>query len=142
LLHNPQELSMKTAYLILGTALALSAAALAGPGSTALTPDGRGEATQRGHTDEAAETDSKDSSMAQDKQAGQVTTTVRNGDNLASVIQSGDSGPVAKRIEIRPGYTKLEQRSGNSRSVIVQSNDPANLPLDQLPPALREVLRP
>ena len=133
---------MKTAYLILGTALALSAAALAGPGSTALSADSRNETTQSGYTGKAAETDRKDSSMAQDKDAGQVTTTVRNGDNLASVTQSGTSGPLAKRVETKPGYTELEQRSGSSHSIIVQSNDPANLPLDKIPPALRELLRP
>ena len=131
---------MKPAYLILGTALALSAAALAGPGSTARSPDSSVSATQSGHPGKAAETNRKDDSMA-DEDSGQVTTTVRNGDNLASVTQSGDPGGVVKRVETRPGYTKLEQRSGNSRSVIVQSNDPADLPLDQFPRAFRELFR-
>jgi len=79
--------------------------------------------------------------MTQDRNSGQVTTTVRNGNNLVSVTQSGDPTDVVRRVEKRAGYTKLEQRSGNSRSVIVQSNNPADLPLDQIPPVFRDLFR-
>jgi len=92
-------------------------------------------------SDKAAEADRKDRGMTQEENSGQGTTTVRNGDSFASVTQSGDPATVERRIEKRPGYTKLEQRSGSSRSVIVQSNDPADLPLDQFPHAFRELFR-
>ncbi|MDQ3813903.1 MAG: hypothetical protein M3347_08125 [Armatimonadota bacterium] len=129
---------MKAAYLILATALALGAAALAEPGSPTRNPDGN-DATQSGRSGRTAETDRTDD-VATREASGQVTTTVRNGDNLASVTQSGDPGRVVRRVEAKPGYTKVEQRSGNSRSVIVQSNDPAGMPLDKVPPALRDLL--
>ena len=131
---------MKAAYLILGTAIALSAVALAGPGTTVQSPDSSVSATQSGRPGKAAETDRKDNAMAPEN-SGRVTTTVRNGDSLASVTQSGDPATVERHVEKRPGCTKLEQRSGNSRSVIVQSNDPADLPLDQFPRAFRELFR-
>ena len=132
---------MKAAYLVLATALALSAAALAGPGSVPCGSD-RVTATQRSVcSDKAAEADRKDHGMPQEENSGQVTTTVRNGDSLASVTQSGDPATVERHVEKRPGYTKLEQRSGSSRSVIVQSDDPADLPLDQLPRPFRELFR-
>ncbi len=66
---------------------------------------------------------------------------MHDGDNLASVTRSGGPRLVAKQVETRPGHTKLELRSGNSRSVIVQSSDPADLPLDKIPPAFRDLLR-
>ena len=131
---------MKAAYLVFGTALALSAAALAGPGS-APCGSGRVTTTQSVCSDKAAEADRKDRGMTQEENSGQGTTTVRHGDSFASVTQSGDPATVERRIEKRPGYTKLEQRSGSSRSVIVQSNDPADLPLDQFPHAFRELFR-
>jgi hypothetical protein len=131
---------MKAAYLVLGTALALSAAALAGPRSETRSPDSV-PATQSERLDKAAEADRKDRGMTQEESSGQVTTTVRNGDSFASVTQSGDPATVERHIEKRPGYTKLEQRSGSSRSVIVQSDDPADLPLDQFPRAFRELFR-
>ena len=132
---------MKAAYLVLGTALALSAAALAGPGSVPCGSD-RVTATQRSVcSDKAAEADRKDRGMTQEESSGQGTTTMRNGDSFASVTQSGDPATVERRIEKRPGYTKLEQRSGSSRSVVVQSDNPADLPLDQFPRAFRELLR-
>lgn len=132
---------MKTAYLILGTALALSAAAIAGPGSTVRSPDSSASATQNGHSSTAAETGRKDNGMVQDNDSAEVTTTVRNGGNLASVTQSGDPTSVVKRVEKRPGYTRLEQHSGTNSSVIVQSDDLADLPLDKIPPALRGWLK-
>ncbi len=55
-----------------------------------------------------------------------VSTTVRNGNSFATVTQSGDSATAVKRIEKRPGYTRIEQKSGNSSSVVVQSSDPAD----------------
>ncbi len=125
---------MKTAYLILGTVIALSAAALAQSGITVRSPDSV-------HPSTAAAADSREKSMTYDRGSGRVTTTVRNGDNFATVTQSGDPESVVKRVETRPGYTKLEQRSGTSRSVIVQSNDPADLPLDQFPRAFRDLFR-
>jgi hypothetical protein len=131
---------MKTAYLILGTAIALSAAALAGPGTTVRRPDSLAGAAHSASTSKGTDTGREDS-MIQDRNSGQVTTTVRNGNNLASVTQSGDPTDVVRRVEKRAGYTKLEQRSGNSRSVIVQSNNPADLPLDQIPPVFRDLFR-
>ena len=62
-----------------------------------------------------------------DERSDRVTTTVRNGDNYASVTQSGDPETVVRRVEKRPGYTRLEQRSGNSHAVVVQSDDVADL---------------
>jgi hypothetical protein len=132
---------MKTAYLVLGTAIALSAAALAGSGPPARGPDGSVDTTHNAHPDAAAETGRTDDGMAQGDDSGRVTTTVRNGGNLASVTQSGNPETVVKRIEKRPGYTRLEQRSGNSSAVIVQSNNVADLPLDKIPPAFREFSR-
>ncbi len=34
-------------------------------------------------------------------------------------------GTIERQIERRPGYTRVEQRSGNSRTTVVQSSDPA-----------------
>ena len=127
---------MKAAYLALATALAVSAVASARPGSAPLSPDSA--TTQSERPGRAAGTARND--HTQDESSGQVTT-VRNGDSLASVTQSGDPATVERHVEKRPGYTKLEQRSGSSRSVIVQSDNPADLPLDQFPRAFRELLR-
>jgi hypothetical protein len=76
---------------------------------------------------------------AEDKMA---TTTVRNGNNFATVTQSGDPATTVKKVEKRPGYTRIEQQTGNSRSVIVQSSDPADMPkMDfRMRPDLRERL--
>jgi hypothetical protein len=75
-----------------------------------------------------------------------VTTTVRNGNSLATVTQSGDPATVTRKVEKRPGYTRIEQNSGNSRSVVVQSSNPADLPdmedLEKnLPPEIRNMLK-
>ena len=75
-----------------------------------------------------------------------VTTTVRNGDSVATVTQSGDPATTVKKVEKRPGYTRLEQKSGNSSSVVVQSQSPADLkdmkmPGD-LPPEFRDMIPP
>ena len=130
---------MKAAYLALAAALALSAVALARPGSAPLNPDSA--TTQSERPGRAAGTARNDHGVTQDENSGQVTTTVRNGDSLTSVTQSGDPATVERHVEKRPGYTKLEQRSGSSRSVIVQSDNPADLSLDQFPRAFRELFR-
>ena len=84
------------------------------------------------------------------------TTTVTNGNNSATVTQSGDPATTTRKVEKRPGYTRIEQQSGGSRSVVVQSNDPADMPtmkrpknfpgfsqefLDQLPPEARDLFK-
>ena len=61
------------------------------------------------------------------------TTTVTNGNNFASVTQSGDPATTTRKIEKRPGYTRIEQQSGGNRSVVVQSNDPADMPKMKMP---------
>ena len=76
-----------------------------------------------------------------------VTTTVRNGNSVATVTQSGDPATTVKKVEKRPGYTRIEQQSGNSRSVVVQSQNPADWPKDlnmsgDLPPAFRDMIPP
>src|SRR4249920_2800683 len=72
-----------------------------------------------------------------------VTTTVRNGNSISTVTQSGDPAKVTKHVEKRPGYTRIEQQSGNSRSVVVQSSNPADMPkmpnFDKLPKELRDM---
>ena len=73
-----------------------------------------------------------------------VKTTVRNGNSVASVSQSGDPAKATKTIETRPGYTRIEQKSGGNRSLVIQSTDPkdaARMPgLERLPKELRELL--
>ena len=84
------------------------------------------------------------------------TTTVTNGNNFASVTQSGDPATTTRKVEKRPGYTRIEQKSGGNRSVVVQSNDPADMPrmkmpknfpgfgqefLDTLPPEARDLFK-
>ena len=76
-----------------------------------------------------------------------VTTTVRNGNSVATVTQSGDPATTVKKVEKRPGYTRIEQQSGNSRSVVVQSQNPADWPKDMkmpgdLPPEFRDMIPP
>lgn len=115
---------MKAAYLILGAALALSAAAIAGPGSTDRVSDSSAP-HDSGKPGKAAENGRMEDRL--DERSDRVTTTVRNGDNYASVTQSGDPETVVRRVEKRPGYTRLEQRSGNSHAVVVQSDDVADL---------------
>src|SRR3954470_13736644 len=100
---------MKTAYLVLGTAIALSAAALAGSGPPARGPDGSVETTHNAHPDAAAETGRRDDGMAQGDDSGRVTTTVRNGGNLASVTQSGNPEPDENRSEKRHRHTPRER---------------------------------
>lgn len=117
---------MKAAYLFLGAALALSAAAVAGPGSTDRGPDSSHNAPhdgdKPGKTAENGRTEDRI-----DERSDRVTTTIRNGDNYASVTQSGDPDGVVKRVEKRPGHTRLEQRSGNSHAIVIQSDDVADL---------------
>ena len=84
------------------------------------------------------------------------TTTVTNGNSSATVTQSGDPATTTRKVEKRPGYTRIEQQSGGNRSVVVQSNDPAvpttmkmpkNFPgfsqefLDTLPPQARDLFK-
>lgn len=72
-----------------------------------------------------------------------ISTTVRNGNSVATVTQSGDPATANRTVEKRPGYTKIEQQSGNSHSVVIQSTNPADFPampgLDALPPDLRRL---
>ena len=114
---------MKAAYLILA-ALALSAAAVAGPGSTDRASDSSAP-HDSGKPGKAAENGRTEDRM--DERSDRVTTTVRNGDNYASVTQSGDPETVVRRVEKRPGYTRLEQRSGGSHAVVIQSDGVADL---------------
>ena len=94
---------MKAAYLILGSAMALGAAALAGP--SLRSPDSRVRAADIRPPSSTDETDGREKSVTDDKGSGRVTTTVRNGGNFASVTQSGDPESVVKQVETRPGYT-------------------------------------
>jgi len=57
-----------------------------------------------------------------------ATTTIRNGNSVSSVTQSGDPAKVTKHVEKRPGYTRIEQHSGGNHSVVVQSTNPADMP--------------
>src|SRR4051812_37146618 len=57
-----------------------------------------------------------------------VTTTIRNGTSVSSVTQNGDPAKVTKHVEKRPGYTRIEQKSGGNHSVVVQSTTPADMP--------------
>ena len=57
-----------------------------------------------------------------------VTTTIRNGNSVSSVTQSGDPATATKHVEKRPGYTRIEQHSGGNHSVVVQSTNPADMP--------------
>lgn len=117
---------MKAAYFFLGAALALSAAALAGPASTEQVPDSSLKTSRDG--DKAGKTAENGRTEDRvDERSDRVTTTVRNGDNYASVTQSGDPDTVEKRIERRSGYTRLEQRSGGSHAVVIQSDDMADM---------------
>ena len=72
-----------------------------------------------------------------------VSTTIRNGNSTATVTQSGDPATTVKKIEKRPGYTRIEQNTGNSRSVVVQSSNPADMDEFEknLPPELRNMLK-
>ena len=84
------------------------------------------------------------------------TITVTDGNNVASVTQSGDPATTTRKIEKRPGYTRIEQQSGGNRSVVVQSSNPADMPeikmpknfpgfsqefLDTLPPEVRDIFK-
>jgi hypothetical protein len=62
------------------------------------------------------------------KEDTMVTTTIRNGNSVSSVTQSGDPAKVTKHVEKRPGYTRIEQKSGGNHSVVVQSTNPADMP--------------
>jgi hypothetical protein len=87
--------------------------------------------------------------MAEEKM---VTTTIRNGNSFATVTQSGDPATTVKKIEKRPGYTRIEQQNANSRTVILQSDNPADMPQgdqrlrpearDRIPPDVRARLSP
>ena len=124
--------------LVLAGAVALGmAVAVAGP---ATTPQAEGS-TGASREEPVRAPSARASDPIRNDDRDEVTTTVRNGDNFASVTQSGDPDDVERRVEKRPGYTRLEQRSGSSRSVIVQSNDPADVPLSAVPPAFREFFR-
>ncbi|MFL4990402.1 MAG: hypothetical protein ACJ8AX_03230 [Gemmatimonadales bacterium] len=57
-----------------------------------------------------------------------ATTTIRNGNSVSSVTQSGDPATVTRHVEKRPGYTRIEQHSGGNHSVVVQSTNPADMP--------------
>jgi hypothetical protein len=70
------------------------------------------------------------------------TTTVTNGNNTATITQSGDPAKTQKQIERRPGYTGIQQRNGGNSSVIIQSSpkaqsdpsDPVTTPADPSKP--------
>ncbi|MGJ5208498.1 hypothetical protein [Bradyrhizobium sp. HKCCYLR20261] len=52
------------------------------------------------------------------------TTSITNGSNAATVTQSG-APATDKKVETRPGYTKIEQSSGGNSATIVQKSGPA-----------------
>ena len=58
------------------------------------------------------------------------------------LVSKGSAGgcPSNQASRKRPGYTRIEQHNGNSRSVIVQSDNPADMPQveQRLRPEARE----
>lgn len=52
------------------------------------------------------------------------TTSVNNGSNSANVTQSGDPSKTDKQVEIRPGYTHIEQHNGGNSATIIQRSKP------------------
>lgn len=70
----------------------------------------------------------------------QSRTIIVEGENGTSVImQSGEPANAELRVEHAPGRTTIYSRSGGNSSVVTQSNDPADLPLESLPPELKEL---
>src|SRR3954454_24500961 len=113
---------MKMTTLVLAGAVSLGmAVAVAGP---ATAPQAEGSAGATHEEPVRAPSARAGDLIRNDDRGEQVTTTVRNGDNFASVTQSGDPDDVERRVEKRPGYTRLEQRRGSSRPVLVQKHDP------------------
>ncbi len=55
---------------------------------------------------------------------GTTETRVANGGNTAIVLQSGGRMPAQVQIERRPGYTRIEQHSGNNSATIIQMDAP------------------
>ena len=74
----------------------------------------------RAETTETAKETAKENTM--------VTTTIRNGNSVSSVTQSGDPAKTTRHVEKRPGYTRIEQHSAGNHSVVVQSTNPADMP--------------
>ncbi len=54
-------------------------------------------------------------------------TQVKNGGNSATVVQNGVSNPAQVHIVRRPGYTRIEQHSGNNSATIIQMTPAAGL---------------
>jgi hypothetical protein len=69
------------------------------------------------------------------------TTVVRNGNSVAIVTQSGDPARAEVRVHKEPGRTTIYRRNGGNTTVITQSATPADVPMDALPPWLRDRLR-
>ena len=62
------------------------------------------------------------------------TTSVNNGNNAATITQSGDPAKTEKQVKTAPGYTSIEQHSGgNSATIIQRSNPAAGDPTDAAP---------
>jgi hypothetical protein len=53
-----------------------------------------------------------------------TTGTAANSGNTAIVVQSGGRKPAEVQIERRPGYTRIEQHSGNNSATIIQMDAP------------------
>ncbi len=72
-----------------------------------------------------------------------MKTTIIQNENSKIVIRQDGDGTIERQIERRPGYTRVEQKSGNSRTTVVQSSDPADAPsIAQRRPDLRQRLAP
>lgn len=66
------------------------------------------------------------------------TTIVRNGNSVAIITQSGDPAKTVERIEKEPGRTVIYRRSGGNTTIVTQSSDMTELPLEDLPLWMRE----
>ncbi len=72
-----------------------------------------------------------------------MKTTIIQNENSKIVLRQDGDGTIERQIERRPGYTRVEQKSGNSRTTVVQSSDPADAPsIAQRRPDLRQRLAP
>lgn len=68
-----------------------------------------------------------------------VRTHISNGSHSATVTQSGSPKDATVKVERRPGYTRIEQRSGGNSATVIQSN--GTTPIVSGDPALDRMMR-
>ena len=56
--------------------------------------------------------------------AGETTNVINNGNNTASISQSGDPANAQVDIERSPGRTKMYQKNGGNSALIIQNSNP------------------